>query len=470
MSETLDPPEPGSGPAHRRGGIELLAGRKRVVVVGGGFGGIAAARGLAGCDVDVVLVDRRNHHLFQPLLYQVATAVLAPADVSMPIRGMLRKQRNARVLLGEVKHVEVEERRVHLEGPWGTDTLEYDWLVLAAGATHSYFGNPQWAVRAPGLKTLDDALEIRRRVFLAYERAEWLKDPVERRRELTFVVVGAGPTGVELAGALAEISRLTLAEDFRNIDPTQARVLLLEGTDTVLRGYPDSLRQSAQRQLESLGVQVRFGAMVAEVDDEGVVLAPPQDEAADDAEGTEGEGTEGERIEAATVIWAAGVAASELGEQLPVDRDRAGRVKVSEDLSLPGHPEVFVIGDMAHSPGPEGEPLPGVAQVAIQGGTHVGRCVRADLSGGSRKPFRYRDLGSMATIGRSKAICWVAGLKLTGFVAWLMWLFVHLMALVGYRNRFIVLAEWAWSYVTWQRGSRLIRTTADTPADQVLPG
>lgn len=461
MSEGPERREARNGPVHRRGGIELLAGRKRVVVVGGGFGGIAAARALAGCDVDVVLVDRRNHHLFQPLLYQVATAVLAPADVSMPIRGMLRKQRNARVLLGEVRRVDVEDKEVHLEGPWGTDTLEYDWLVLAAGASHSYFGNAQWATRAPGLKTLDDALEIRRRVFLAYERAEWLRDPAARQRELTFVVVGAGPTGVELAGALAEISRRTLVEDFRNIDPTQARVLLLEGTDTVLRGYPDSLRESARRQLESLGVQVRFGAMVDDVDEQGVVLAPPPDAP---------EGTAGERIEAATVIWAAGVAASELGEQVPADRDRAGRVKVGADLSLPDHPEVFVIGDMAHVPGPEGEALPGVAQVAIQGGAHVGRCVRADLGGKPRAPFRYRDLGSMATIGRSKAICHVAGLKLTGFVAWLMWLFVHLMALVGYRNRVIVLAEWAWSYVTWQRGSRLIRTTADTPADQVLPG
>ncbi len=423
-------------------GIRTLARRKRVIVIGGGFGGLSVARALGDCEVDVVLVDRSNHHLFQPLLYQVATAVLTPADISMPIRGILRKQKNVRVLLGEVTAIDSEAQRVQLQGPWGQGDLGYDWLVVAAGARHSYFGN-DWEEKAPGLKTIDDALEIRRRVFLAYESAEWATDPVERQRQLTFVVVGAGPTGVEIAGAMAEIARKTLVEDFRNIDSSEARVVLVEGGDSVLRAYPDKLRASALAQLQDLGVEVRFGSLVAEVDERGVLLKG---------------GEEDERLDAATVVWAAGVQASSLGAQLPAELDRAGRVHVGEDLSIDGHPEVFVIGDMAHILGPDGDPLPGVAQVAIQGGVHVGRCIRADLGKGQRGTFAYRDLGSMATIGRSKAIAWIGRFQLQGFMAWWVWLFVHLMALVGFRNRVIVLSQWAWSYITWQRASRLIRT------------
>jgi len=426
--------------------------QRRVIIVGGGFGGLSAASALSKEPVDIELIDRRNHHLFQPLLYQVASAVLAPADISMPIRGVLRSQKNVRVRLGEVAGVDLAAREVVLGDG---QRRPYDWLILAAGATHSYFGQDHWAAVAPGLKTLDDALEIRRRVFMAYERAEWCRDAGERRRLLSFVVVGGGPTGVELAGSLAEIARRTLVEDFRNIDPTEACVMLLEGGDTILRGYPEGLRLKALDQLAALGVEVRFGARVVDVDAGGVLLQ-------DDGDGT--------RVRASTVIWAAGVAASPLGAGLGTDRDRAGRVQVSADLSLPDHPDVFVIGDMAHIAGADGEPLPGVAQVAIQGGAHVGRCIQADLSDDARDSFRYKDLGSMATIGRSKAVAWIGRVRLAGFAAWWIWLVVHLMALVGFRNRVVVLMEWAWSYMTWQRGSRLIRATQDTPDDEVRPG
>lgn len=449
----IEVPVPTDDPPPEPPGIRTLARRKRVIVVGGGFGGLATARSLASQDLDVVLIDKSNHHLFQPLLYQVATAVLTPADITMPIRGILRKQKNVRVVLGEVTGIDTARRRVALEGPWGHGDLGYDWLVLAAGARHSYFGNDQWEQAAPGLKTLDDALEIRRKVFVAYESAEWTTDPAERRRQLTFVVVGAGPTGVEIAGALSEIARKTLVEDFRNIDSAEARVVLVEGGDTVLRSYPDDLRASALQQLRDIGVEVRLNALVADIDEAGVQLR--------------GDGeVPGERIDTATVIWAAGVQASGLGADLPAERDRAGRVKVGPDLSLAGHPEVFVIGDMSHIPGPDGQPLPGVAQVAIQGGVHVGAAIRADVGRGSRPTFRYKDLGSMATIGRSKAIAWIGRFKLQGFFAWWVWLFVHLMALVGFRNRLVVLGQWAFSYLTWQRASRLIRTPQLLPVEE----
>ena len=423
-----------------------LDGRPRVVVVGGGFGGLRATRALASTDVDVVLVDRRNHHLFQPLLYQVATAVLSPAAISMPIRSLLRRQGNARVRLGEVTHIDAERRVVHMEGRSGHRELSYDWLVLAAGSTHSYFGNPQWEEAAPGLKTLRDAIDIRQRVLSAFERAEWAEDPEERRRQLTFVVVGAGPTGVELAGALSEIARRTLVEDFRNIDPAEARVLLVEGGPHVLAPYPDSLRASALQQLRNIGVEVWLESRVVSVDDAGVEIQRSGHESST-------------RVDAHTVIWAAGIAGSPLGGDVSEDTDRAGRVRVGPDLSLPDRREVFVIGDMAHIPDSEGSPLPSVAQVALQGGAHAARCIQADLDKQDRTAFAYRDLGSMATIGRSKAIAWIGRLKLGGLLAWLAWLGVHLMALVGFRNRVIVLFEWAWSYLTWNRGNRVIHRT-----------
>jgi NADH dehydrogenase len=422
-----------------------LEGRPRVVVVGGGFGGLQATRSLARADVDVVLVDRRNHHLFQPLLYQVATAVLSPAAISMPIRSLLRKQRNVRVRLGEVTAVDPSRKTIHIASQEGEEDLDYDWLVLAAGATHSYFGNHQWEASAPGLKTLRDAIHIRQKVLQAFEHAEWTRDPDARRKHLTFAVVGAGPTGVELAGALSEIARRTLVEDFRNIDPSEARVLLVEGGPSVLSAYPDDLRDSALKQLRQIGVEVWLQSRVIAVDDDGVDIQRAEHEAAT-------------RVDAGTVIWAAGIAASSLGTDVSMDTDRAGRVRVGPDLSLPTHREVFVLGDMAHTAGKDGEPLPGVAQVALQGGVQAARSITADLAGTPRPRFRYRDLGSMATIGRSKAIAWIGGLKLGGPFAWMVWLTVHLMALVGFRNRVIVFFEWAWGYLTWNRGSRVIHT------------
>lgn len=420
-----------------------LDARPRVVVVGGGFGGLQATRSLADADVDVVLIDRRNHHLFQPLLYQVATAVLSPASISMPIRSLLRKQRNARVRLGEVTAVDPVRKTVHVAGREGEEDIDYDWLVLAAGATHSYFGNHDWEASAPGLKTLHDAIHIRQKVLQSFEHAEWTSDPDARRKDLTFVVVGGGPTGVELAGALSEIARRTLVEDFRNIDPAEARVLLVEGGSSVLKSYPDALRDSALQQLRQIGVEVWLDSRVEEVDADGVSVQ---------RKGLDG----ATRVDANTVIWAAGIEASPLGGQVSDETDRAGRVHVGPDLSLPAHRDVFVLGDMAHTKGADGAPLPGVAQVALQGGVHAASCIEADLSGTPRTRFRYRDLGSMATIGRSKAIAWIGGLQFGGVAAWFVWLIVHLMALVGFRNRVVVFFEWAWGYVTWNRGSRVI--------------
>ncbi|MCB9777457.1 MAG: NAD(P)/FAD-dependent oxidoreductase [Alphaproteobacteria bacterium] len=420
--------------------------RPRVVIVGGGFGGIAAARALARAPVDVVLVDKRNHHLFQPLLYQVATAALSPGDVAEPIRGMLAGQRNVEVLLARATAVEPGPRVLRTTAR----DIPYDHLILAAGATHSYFGHDEWAANAPGLKTLDDALEIRQRILLAFERAEWTDDPDERRRLLSFVVIGAGPTGVELAGAVAEIATRTLERDFRRIDPRTARVTLVEGADAVLRVYPDPLPARAARQLEGLGVQLRLGRQVVAVDEDGVVLGG-------------GDGPD-ERIEARTVLWGAGVAGAPVAGTVGVPLDRAGRVIVGPDLTVPGHPELRVIGDLAHfAHTPDGQPLPGVAQVALQMGRHAGQDIARGLRGQPTRSFRYRDLGSMATIGRSRAVAWIGRLKLSGIVAWWLWLFVHLMALVGFRNRVLVLIQWAWSYWTWDRSSRLIRGERHTP-------
>jgi NADH dehydrogenase len=404
-----------------------------VVVVGGGFGGLNAARALAGQPVRVTLLDRRNHHLFQPLLYQVATAALNPSDIAAPLRSVLRRARNVTVLLAEVERVDLAARRLVLD----RGEIGYDALILAAGAGHSYFGHDDWEVFAPGLKSLEDALEIRRRVLLAYESAEREADGAEQRALLTFVVVGGGPTGVELAGALAEISRQTIARDFRVIDPTKARVVLVEGGPRVLASFPPSLSGRARRALERIGVEVRTGSIVTRVTADAVWLG-------------------GEQIRARTVLWAAGVAAAPLARTLGVALDRAGRVPVEADLSIPGHPEAFAIGDMSLCRGPSGTPLPGLAPVAIQQGRHAADNVLRRLRGRPTRAFRYRDRGSMATIGRAAAIATVGGIQLSGLVAWLAWLLVHIMFLIGFRNRFLVLFEWAWAYVSWQRGARLI--------------
>ena len=404
-----------------------------MVIVGGGFGGLYAARALAHRPVRVTLLDRRNHHLFQPLLYQVATAVLNASDIAVPLRSVLRRATNITVLLAEVEKVELANRRLVLD----RGEMGYDALVLAAGASHSYFGHDEWEMLAPGLKTLEDALEIRRRVLLAYEAAEREQDGAERQALLTFVVVGGGPTGVELAGALGEISRQTIARDFRLIDPTKSRIVLLEGGSLILPTFPESLSRSAADALRRIGVEVRVRAIVTRVTPDAVWLG-------------------GEQIRTRTVLWAAGVAATPLARTLGVPLDRSGRVLVEPDLSIPVHPEAFVVGDMCAFLHQTGAPLPGVAPVAIQQGRAVADNVLRRLRDAPTRPFRYRDRGSMATIGRAAAVAVVGRLKLSGLVAWLAWLFVHIMFLIGFRKRFLVLFEWAWAYVTWHRGARLI--------------
>jgi NADH dehydrogenase len=429
---------------------------QRVVIVGGGFGGLYAARALRHAPVHVTLLDRRNHHLFQPLLYQVATAALSPGDIASPIRWILRRQKNAEVLLADVLRVDAARHVLTLRD----GEIAYDYLILATGATHAYFGHDDWRGAAPGLKTLEDALEIRRRVLLAYERAEREADPVRRAALLTFVVIGGGPTGVELAGALAEISRQSLARDFRHFNPGSARIVLVEGGPSLLAAFPESLRESAQKDLERLGVEVLTGTLVTGVKDGCVETgtdaiaagtAPERVEAA-----RRGAGGPAAVIDAATILWAAGVAASPLGVTLGVPTDRAGRVLVQTDLTIPGHPEVFVIGDLASLPGPDGKPLPGVAQVAIQMGRHAARNI---IRATERQPYRafvYKDLGNMATIGRASAIADFGRVRLRGWFAWLAWLFVHIMNLIGFRNRIVVLVQWAWAYFSYQRAIRLI--------------
>ncbi len=407
-------------------------GRPHVVIVGGGFGGLRTARCLRRAPVRITLVDRNNYHLFQPLLYQVATAALSVGDIAFPIRAALRAQRNVRVLLGDVRGINLDDRRIMLE----SGELAYDHLVVATGVTHSYFGQDAWAEHAPGLKTIEDAFEIRRRVLLAYEAAERESDPEARREWLTFVVVGAGPTGVELAGALSEIGRRTVAKDFRTIDPTSIRVVLLEGADRVLGTYHEQLSARAQRLLESAGVEVRTGTLASAIDDSGVEV-------------------DGERIEARTVLWAAGVEASPLAKALEAPLDGAGRVRVESDLSVPGHPEVFVIGDLA-SVRSDGKDVPGVAPAAIQMGTYAARRIVDQIEGRTTTPFRYRDKGAMATIGRSAAIVEVGRVRLAGLIAWLVWGVIHLFFLIGVRNRLAVFFGWTWSYITFQRGARLI--------------
>lgn len=404
-----------------------------VLIVGGGFAGLYAARALRRAPVRVTLVDRRNHHLFQPLLYQVATAGLSAPDVAEPIRRILRRQRNVTVLLGEVERVEPEARAVVVDG----ERLGYDALVLAPGATHDYFGHEEWAADAPGLKSVEDAFEIRRRMLLAFEAAERESDPERRRRHLTFAIVGAGPTGVELAGAIREIAQRTLAHDFRNFRPEETRVVLLDAADRVLPTFPERLSGPARRLLEARGVEVKTGALVTALDAHGVTAG-------------------GERIEARTTLWAAGVRASPLARTLGTELLKDGRVPVRPDLSVPGHPEIFVAGDLAAVWREDGRPVPGMAPAAIQEGRCAAQNAARLVAGRETAPFRYTDRGMLATVGRRAGVAVVRGVHFTGFAAWLVWLAVHLFWLVGFRNRLVVLFEWGWSYFTYQRSARVI--------------
>ena len=408
-----------------------------VVIIGGGFGGLYAARALRRARVRITIVDRRNHHVFQPLLYQVAMAALSPGDIASPIRWILRRQSNVEVLLADVRAIDRARQRLILDEDQADGELGYDYLIVASGATHAYFGHDDWRANAPGLKTLEDALDIRRRVLLAFERAERESDPARREPLLTFVVIGGGPTGVEMAGALAEISRQSLALDFRHFDPSSARILLLEAGPSVLSAFPEPLREAARADLARLGVDVRTGAAVTEVTAGHVAV-------------------DREIIPAETVIWAAGVAASPLGATLGVPLDRAGRVLVEPELTVPGSRNVFVIGDLASLPGPDGKPLPGVAQVAIQMGRHAVRNILRGIEQQPYQPFVYKDLGNMATIGRASAVADFGWLRLRGYIAWLAWLFVHILNLIGFRNRLVVMVQWAWSYFSYQRAIRLI--------------
>jgi NADH dehydrogenase len=409
------------------------ANAPRVVIIGGGFGGLKAAEALAKLPVQITLVDRRNHHTFQPLLYQVATASLSPAEIAAPIRQILAQHSNIAVLLGEVIGVDVANRKLQLH----SFDLAYDYLVVAAGASHAYFGHDNWEPFAPGLKTIEDALEIRRRVLLAYELAEREALLTGTHMPLHFVVVGAGPTGVELAGTLAEIARMSMDAGFHHIDPKGTRILLVEAGPAVLASYPPDLRQSALKQLERLGVEVHLNSTVTDV--------------------LEGEIRIGDQLIAAPVVlWAAGVSASPLGKALGAPTDRAGRVLVEPDLSIPGHREVFVIGDLATMNDKHGKPLPGLAPVAMQEGKWVGRQIKADLEGKPRAPFHYVDKGTLATIGRAAAVADFGKIHISGFFAWLSWLFIHILFLIGFRNRLAVMFEWAWSYFTYHRSARLI--------------
>ena len=407
--------------------------RPRVIIVGGGFGGLEAAKSLARLPVQITLVDRTNHHTFQPLLYQVATAGLSPAEIAAPIREILAKHENIEVLLADVLSVDVQSRIVKLHG----FELPYDYLVVAAGASHAYFGHDDWEPLAPGLKTVEDALEMRRRILLAYEIAEREAALTGHHQPLSFVVVGAGPTGVELAGTLAEIARKSLSQDFRNIQTAKTRILLVEAGPSVLSAYPEDLRASAVRQLQHLGVEVRTNSAVTNIRPGEVSIGD-------------------EVVPAAAVLWAAGVSASPLGAALGVPLDRAGRVLVEPDLSIPGHREVFVIGDLASMKDAAGKPLPGVAPVAMQQGRNVARQVAADLSGRERKDFHYVDKGSLATIGRAAAVAQFGKVHISGLLAWLSWLFIHILFLIGFRNRLLVMLQWAWSYFTYERSARLI--------------
>jgi NADH:ubiquinone reductase (H+-translocating) len=420
-----------------------MSARKRVVVIGGGFGGLWVVRALASADVDITLIDRRNHHLFQPLLYQVATAGLAAPSIAAPLRHILRRQANVEVLMGEVQIIDLAAHRVYL----GEHAFDYDYLVVASGATHAFFGHDNWAQHAPGLKSLDDALAIRARILTAFERAELETDPQCRNAWLTFAIIGGGSTGVELAGTLAEIARHTLAPEFKRSDPRHARVLLIEAGTRILANLPPELSAKAAAQLTRLGVTVRTGQAVTGLDADYVELGE-------------------ERIPTRTILWAAGVAASPLGQLLEAPLDRAGRVVVEQDLSLPGHPEVLVIGDLA-SVTSDGRQVPGIAPAAKQMGAHAAQCIAASLAGGPRSAFRYRDYGTLATIGRRAAVIEMRGHQLSGTLAWCFWLAAHIFFLIGFRNRLVVLSDWAWAYLTYERSARIIagaRRERDTHA------
>jgi len=407
--------------------------RPRIIIVGAGFGGLAVTRGLARADVDVTLIDRQNHHLFQPLLYQVATAGLSPAEIAWPIRHLFRRQRNTRVLMAEVTALHADRQVVML----GDGPISYDYLVLATGATHGYFGHDEWAAHAPGLKDLDDATEIRHRLLLAFERAEMASSPELCSRLLTIAIVGGGPTGVELAGAIAELARRALASDFREIDPTQTRVLLLEAGPRLLPNFPEKLSRYTATVLDRLGVEVRLGTAVTGCGPDGIMLGD-------------------ERIPAATILWAAGVNASPAAAWLGLAGDRAGRLPVGPSLMPPGHDNIYVIGDTALARGANGLPLPGIAPVAKQQGAHVARSIVARIAGRESRPFIYRDRGLLATIGRKSAVISYRGLRLRGWPAWWLWGAAHIYFLVSMRNRVIVMTQWLWSYLMFERGARLI--------------
>ena len=406
--------------------------RPRVVIIGAGFGGLSAVKQLARAPFDITVVDRHNYHLFQPLLYQVATAALSPGDIAAPIRGIVRRQQNVNVILAKVSGVDTARGEVLAEGR----RIPFDDLIIATGAEHAYFGN-DWAPYAPGLKTIDDATYLRRRILLAFERAETEPDADERGRLLNFVVVGGGPTGVEMAGAIAELAKRALASDFRSIDPRSARIILLEAGPRLLPAFDPSLSEKARHSLDQLGVEVRLGSGVTDCDSASVSIGR-------------------ERIETRTIIWAAGVKSSPAAEWLEVESDRAGRVKVQPDLSVPGHPNIFVVGDAACAIGSDGNPLPGVAPVAKQQGQYVAKLLIARAQGRTLPPFRYRDFGSLATIGRKRAVAQLGVFRISGFVAWVLWSVAHIYFLIGFRNRLAVALHWLWNYITFQRGTRLI--------------
>ena len=427
-----------------------MTGRHKAVIVGGGFGGLSAAIGLKHAPVDVTLVDRCNYHLFQPLLYQVATGALSPANIASPLRDILNRQKNTHVLLGETVDIDVANRRVILSD----GAIDYETLIIATGSSHQYFNHPEWEEFAPGLKTIEDATHMRRRILLAFEAAERERDPKKLDAWMTFVIAGAGPTGVELAGALGEIANDTLRRDFRDIDPSKARIFLVEGADRVLPTYPPKLSAAARTMVERLGVTVRTGAFVTDARRESVTIR-------------EGERTE--TIPTRTILWAAGVLASPLGRILAAKAgaplDKAGRVIVEPDLTVPGHPEIFVIGDLANFSHQTGKPLPGVAQTAIQGGRHVAKAIERRLRGEKTPPFHYLDKGNLATIGRGAAVADLPKLQLSGWPAWLLWIFIHLFNIVEFQNRLLVFVQWSWFYVTYDRSARLITGKNPLPLD-----
>jgi NADH dehydrogenase len=433
MTTTIDSSAPSTGAADMTTVSTPTTTLPHIVIVGAGFGGLQAAKALGHAAAQVTVIDRQNHHLFQPLLYWVATAGLSPADISSPIRSILKRQKNTEVIMAEVTGVDVEHRRVLM----GERSVPYDYLVLATGARDNYFGHPEWERNAPGLKSIVEATGIRRRILLAFEEAEMERDPEQVRKLLTFVLVGAGPTGVEMAGAIAELAHKALASDFRHIDTTKTRIVLIEATPRILATFPASLARKTERKLQRMGVEVITGKAVTNIDENGVTI-------------------DGQHIPAHTVIWCAGVKASPAGAWLGVETDRAGRVKVNPDLSVPGHPEIFVIGDTA-SVTQDGKPLPGVAPVAMQAGRYVASVIQHRMAGKeSHAPFHYHDKGNLATVGRSYALVEIGRLRMTGLIAWVIWLLVHIYYLIGFRNRVVALFQWAWTYFTYSRGARLI--------------